>query len=205
MNELEQVEISKIIRNESLDWFPEELDASEMEQIQEQPSLMPWVVQSQKEENRFMLVDGYRRMRSLQSNEVHKGRKIECRIVPYHVSMKDVLLFRMQNLSSHKRKGLSGNQLINIISSFQHSGFSVLELSEKVLPWFGEPASQHRANRMLQLGNRLSEVKLPESMEKMNLQELMSLLRFSAENLLSLLELARLMTPGGYPKQGGGL
>ena len=89
LNELEQVEISKIIWNESLDWFPEELDASEMEQIQEQPSLIPWVVQSQKEENRFMLVDGYRRMRSLQSNKVDIGRKIECRIIPHHVSMKD--------------------------------------------------------------------------------------------------------------------
>ena len=54
LNELEQVEISKIIGNESLDWFPEELDASEMEQIQEQPSLIPWVVQSQKEKNIFV-------------------------------------------------------------------------------------------------------------------------------------------------------
>ena len=34
-------------------------------------------------------------------------------------------------------------------------------------------------------------------MEKMNLQELMPLLRFSAEDLPHLLELARLMTPGG--------
>ena len=197
LNELEQVDISKIIENESLDWFPEELDASEMAQIQKQPSLMPWVVQSQKEKNRYMLVDGYRRMRSFQSNEVNKGRKIECRIIPHHVSMKDVLLFRMQNLSSNKLKGLSGNQLIKIISSFHQSGFSVLELSEKILPWFGEPASQHRANRMLQLGNRLSEVILPESMEKMNLQELMPLLRFSVEDLPPLLELARSMTPGG--------
>ena len=197
LEKLEHVEISHIFRNESLDWFPEELDASEKAQVLEQPSLMPWVVQSQEGGNRFMLVDGYRRLRSLKAMGIKQGMILECRIIPAQISLGEILFFRLQNLPASKRKGLSGNQSTKILSRFHQSGFSVQELSEKVLPWLGEPASQHRANRMLQLGNMLGALKLPESMQKMTLQELMPLLRFSAEDLPSLLELARLMTPGG--------
>ena len=47
---LEEVEFSRIFNDPALDWFPEELEASEKVLILENPSLNPWVVQAQEGE-----------------------------------------------------------------------------------------------------------------------------------------------------------
>ena len=73
----------------------------------------------------------------------------------------------------------------------------VQEMSERVLPLFGEPPLLHRANRMLQLGNRLPTGKVPETLKKMSVQDLMPLLRFSSDDLPALMELAEKMKMGG--------
>ena len=64
---LEEVEFSRIFNDPALDWFPEELEASEKILVLENPSLNPWLVQAQEGEKQFLLVDGYRRMRCLKA------------------------------------------------------------------------------------------------------------------------------------------
>ena len=45
---LEEVEFSRIFNDPALDWFPDELEASEKILVLENPSLNPWLVQAQE-------------------------------------------------------------------------------------------------------------------------------------------------------------
>ena len=54
---LEEVEFSRISNDPALDWFPEELEASEKVMVLENPSLNPWVVQAQAGEKQLLLVE----------------------------------------------------------------------------------------------------------------------------------------------------
>ena len=73
---LEEVEFSRFFNDPALDWFPEELDASEKILVLENPSLTPWVVQAQEGEKQFLLVDGYRRMRCLKAAQFKGSQKL---------------------------------------------------------------------------------------------------------------------------------
>ena len=194
---LEEVEFSRIFNDPALDWFPEELEASEKALVLENPSLNPWLVQAQEGEKQLLLVDGYRRMRCLKAAGFDESQKLECRIIPAEFPKKAILLFRLQSLPSSKRETLSGYGSIRILQHFQEAGMKVQEMSERVLPLIGEPPSLHRANRMLQLGNRLASEKVPETLKKMSVQDLMPLLRFSSDDLPALMELAEKMKMGG--------
>ena len=50
---LEEVEFSRIFNDPALDWFSEELEASEKALVLEKPSLTPWLVQAQEGEKQF--------------------------------------------------------------------------------------------------------------------------------------------------------
>ena len=150
---LEEVEFSRIFNDPALDWFSEELEASEKVLVLENPSLNPWLVQAQEGEKQLLLVDGYRRMRCLKAAGFDASQKLECRIIPAEFPKKSILLFRLQSLPSSKRETLSGYGSVRILQHFQEAGMKVQEMSERVLPLFGEPPSLHRTNRMLQLGN----------------------------------------------------
>ena len=54
---LEEVEFSRIFNDPALDWFPEELEASEKILVLENPSLNPWIVQAQEGEKQLLLVE----------------------------------------------------------------------------------------------------------------------------------------------------
>ena len=53
---LEEVEFSRIFNDPTLDWFPEELEASEKILVLENPSLNPWLVQAQEREKQLSLI-----------------------------------------------------------------------------------------------------------------------------------------------------
>ena len=105
---LEEVEFSRIFIDPALDWFSDELEASEKVLVLENPSLNPWLVQAQEGEKQLLLVDGYRRMRCLKAAGFDTSQKLECRIIPAKFPKKSILLFRLQSLPSSKRERLSG-------------------------------------------------------------------------------------------------
>ena len=92
---LKVVEFSRIFNDQALDWFPEELDASEKVLVLENPSLNPWLVQAQEGEKQLLLVDGYRRMRCLKAAGFDKSQKLECRIIPAEFPKKAILLLSL--------------------------------------------------------------------------------------------------------------
>lgn len=187
-------------------WFPGVLSACDRNSLDEEGIRLPLLVQTVNDSH-YCLVDGFKRFswhKSVigNSGEDFQQTQLSCLVIPESIPMLDVAKIRLETLPSDS-KNLSGIHLCGVLNFFIEAGFSKEEIASQVLPRLGLVSSVRLAGQLLDLHHKLAAPEqqtkflLPESMIRMGYEDLLPLLKFTNNDLSSVISLAEKMEVRG--------
>ena len=184
------IQFKCIFENNLFNWFKYKHEEIERDIILRNSNSNPWIVKSCSN-NKFMLIDGYFRYKILKNIIKFPNFTIDCKIIPSSYSFKELVKFRINFLDKKKRENINGIVICNVIKKLKETGLSNQSLANNFLPLFGMDPLTRNINQIIRLNEYLTNKKIPDTLFKLNLRELIKLVRFSKKEfdfLILLLE-----------------
>ena len=181
-------------------WFPGNLSEEDGKSLEEHGILIPILLQA-VQGKKYRIIDGFKRISWLTSNNIAPDQKqqetpIPCFILPESMPERETTNIRLETLSTSSGN-FSGIQIGRVLKQLQDSDFTTEEIADQVLPRLGLKPSSRLARQLLDLHNVLKTMNLPESLLRLESEDLLPLLKFSQSALPDLAALSERMEVGG--------
>jgi len=184
----------------SFNWFPDKLSEEDGKSLEQNGILIPLLLQAVPGK-KYRIIDGFKRIFWLTSNNTASDQKqqetsIPCFILPESMPEREATNIRLETLST-SLGNFSGIQIGRVLKQLQDSDFTTEEIADQVLPRLGLKPSARLVRQLLDLHNVLKTMTLPESLLRLESEELLPLLKFSRTALPDVAEFCARMEVGG--------
>jgi len=181
-------------------WFPDKLSEEDGKSLEQNGILIPILLQA-VQGKKYRIIDGFKRISWLTSNNTASDQKqqetpIPCFILPESMPEREATNIRLETLSTSSGN-FSGIQIGRVLKQLQDSDFTTEEIVTQVLPRLGLKPSARLVRQLLDLHNVLKTMTLPESLLRLESEELLPLLKFSRTALPDVAEFCARMEVGG--------
>ena len=181
-------------------WFPGNLSKEDGKSLEQNGILIPILLQAVPGK-KYRIIDGFKRISWLTSNNTASDQKqqetpIPCFILPESMPEREATNIRLETLSTSSGN-FSGIQIGRVLKQFQDSDFTTEEIADQVLPKLGLKPSVRLVRQLLDLKFVLETIELPESLLRLESEELLPLLKFSRTALPDVAEFCARMEVGG--------
>ena len=181
-------------------WFPGNLSEEDGKSLEQNGILIPILLQAVPGK-KYRIIDGFKRVTWLTSNRaasVQKKQEISlpCFILPESMPEREATNIRLETLSTSSGN-FSGIQIGRVLKQFQDSDFTTEEIADQVLPKLGLKPSVRLVRQLLDLKIVLETIELPESLLRLESEELLPLLKFSRTALPNVAAFCARMEVGG--------
>ena len=181
-------------------WFPGNLSEEDGKSLEQNGILIPILLQAVPGK-KYRIIDGFKRISWLTSNNTASDQKqqetpIPCFILPESMPEREATNIRLETLST-SLGNFSGIQIGRVLKQLQDSDFTTEEIATQVLPRLGLKPSARLVCQLLDLNNVLKTMTLPESLLRLESEELLPLLKFSRTALPDVAEFCARMEVGG--------
>jgi len=181
-------------------WFPDKLSEEDGKSLEQNGILIPILLQA-VQGKKYRIIDGFKRISWLTSNNTASDQKqqeipIPCFILPESMPEREATNIRLETLST-SLGNFSGIQIGRVLKQLQDSDFATEEIADQVLPRLGLKPSARLVRQLLDLHNVLKTMNLPESLLRLESEDLLPLLKFSQSALPDLAALSERMEVGG--------
>jgi len=181
-------------------WFPDKLSEEDGKSLEQNGILIPLLLQAVPGK-KYRIIDGFKRISWLTSNNSASDQKqqetpIPCFILPESMPEREATNIRLETLST-SLGNFSGIQIGRVLKQLQDSDFTTEEIADQVLPRLGLKPSARLVRQLLDLHNILKTMTLPESLLRLESEELLPLLKFSRTALPDVAEFCARMEVGG--------
>ncbi len=181
------------VNDSPFDWKNVQTDHLLQQSLEKNGFLMPLIAQ-EIGVNRYVLVDGFKRMRALPLLEDQTRTLFPCLLIAANVSKREVALWRLETqVAQHVFKGV---EICRILKALAEEGMEESQLMEQVLPQLGLKPSQKITRDLLNLAKILD---LDESscIGNYSAQDLLHLLKFSKTEIPTLVHHLKNLELGG--------
>ena len=184
----------------SFNWFPDKLSEEDGKSLEQNGILIPLLLQAVPGK-KYRIIDGFKRISWLTSNNTASDQKqqetpIPCFILPESMPEREATNIRLETLSTSSGN-FSGIQIGRVLKQLQDSDFTTEEIADQVLPRLGLKPSARLVRQLLDLHNVLKTMTLPESLLRLESEELLPLLKFSRTSLPDVAVFCARMEVGG--------
>ena len=184
----------------SFNWFPDKLSEEDGKSLEQNGILIPLLLQAVPGK-KYRIIDGFKRISWLTSNNTASDQKqqetpIPCFILPESMPEREATNIRLETLSTSSGN-FSGIQIGRVLKQLQDSDFTTEEIADQVLPRLGLKPSARLVRQLLDLHNVLETIELPESLLRLESEELLPLLKFSRTALPDVAAFCARMEVGG--------
>ena len=175
--------VSRIDLTETrFNWFPGNLGEEDGKSLEQNGILIPLLLQAVPGK-KYRIIDGFKRISWLTSNNTVFDQKqqetpIPCFILPESMPEREATNIRLETLSTSSGN-FSGIQIGRLLKQFQDSDFTTEEIADQVLPKLGLKPSVRLVRQLLDLKFVLETIELPESLLRLESEELLPLMKFS--------------------------
>ena len=181
-------------------WFPGNLSEEDGKSLEQNGILIPILLQAVPGK-KYRIIDGFKRISWLTSNNTASDQKqqetpIPCFILPESMPEREVTNIRLETLSTSSGN-FSGIQIGRVLKQLQDSDFTTEEIADQVLPRLGLKPSVRLVRQLLDLKIVLETIELPESLLRLESEELLPLLKFSRTALPDVAAFCSRMEVGG--------
>ena len=181
-------------------WFPGNLSKEDGKSLEQNGILIPILLQAVPGK-KYRIIDGFKRISWLTSNNTASDQKqqetpIPCFILPESMPEREATNIRLETLSTSSGN-FSGIQIGRLLKQFQDSDFTTEEIADQVLPKLGLKPSVRLVRQLLDLKFVLETIELPESLLRLESEELLPLLKFSRTALPDVAAFCARMEVGG--------
>ena len=181
-------------------WFPGNLREEDEKSLEQNGILIPILLQAVPGK-KYRIIDGFKRISWLTSNNTASDQKqqetpIPCFILPESMPEREATNIRLETLSTSSGN-FSGIQIGRLLAQFQDSDFTTEEIADQVLPKLGLKPSVRLVRQLLDLKFVLETIELPESLLRLESEELLPLLKFSRTALPDVAAFCARMEVGG--------
>ena len=181
-------------------WFPGNLSEEDGKSLQQNGILIPILLQAVPGK-KYRIIDGFKRISWLTSNNTASDQKqqetpIPCFILPESMPEREATNIRLETLSTSSGN-FSGIQIGRVLKQLQDSDFTTEEIADQVLPKLGLKPSVRLVRQLLDLKFVLETIELPESLLRLESEELLPLLKFSRTALPDVAAFCARMEVGG--------
>ena len=181
-------------------WFPGNLSEEDGKSLEQNGILIPILLQAVPGK-KYRIIDGFKRISWLTSNNTASDQKqqetpIPCFILPESMPEREATNIRLETLSTSSGN-FSGIQIGRVLKQLQDSDFTTEEIADQVLPRLGLKPSARLVRQLLDLHNVLKTMTLPESLLRLESEELLPLLKFSRTALPDVAAFCARMEVGG--------
>ena len=181
-------------------WFPGNLSEEDGKSLEQNGILIPILLQAVPGK-KYRIIDGFKRISWLTSNNTASDQKqqetpIPCFILPESMPEREATNIRLETLSTSSGN-FSGIQIGRVLKQFQDSDFTTEEIADQVLPKLGLKPSVRLVRQLLDLKIVLETIELPESLLRLESEELLPLLKFSRTALPNVAAFCARMEVGG--------
>ena len=181
-------------------WFPGNLSDEEGKSLEQNGILIPLLLQAVPGK-KYRIIDGFKRISWLTSNNIASDQKqqetpIPCFILPESMPEREATNIRLETLST-SLGNFSGIQIGRVLKQLQDSDFTTEEIADQVLPKLGLKPSVRLVRQLLDLKIVLETIELPESLLRLESEELLPLLKFSRTALPDVAAFCARMEVGG--------
>ena len=181
-------------------WFPGNLSEEDGKSLEQNGILIPILLQAVPGK-KYRIIDGFKRISWLTSNNTASDQKqqetpIPCFILPESMPEREATNIRLETLSTSSGN-FSGIQIGRLLTQFQDSDFTTEEIADQVLPKLGLKPSVRLVRQLLDLKFVLETIELPESLLRLESEELLPLLKFSRTALPDVAAFCARMEVGG--------
>ena len=181
-------------------WFPGNLSEEDGKSLEQNGILIPILLQPVPGK-KYRIIDGFKRVSWLTSNNTASDQKqqetpISCFILPESMPEREATNIRLETLSTSSGN-FSGIQIGKVLKQLQDSDFTTEEIADQVLPRLGLKPSARLVRQLLDLHNVLKTMTLPESLLRLESEELLPLLKFSRTALPDVAAFCAKMEVGG--------
>ena len=163
-------------------WFPGNLSEEDGKSLEQNGILIPILLQAVPGK-KYRIIDGFKRISWLTSNNTASDQKqqetpIPCFILPESMPEREATKIRLETLSTSSGN-FSGIQIGRLLKQLQDSDFTTEEIADQVLPKLGLKPSVRLVRQLLDLKIVLETIELPESLLRLESEDLLPLLKFS--------------------------
>ena len=181
-------------------WFPDKLSEEGGKSLEQNGILIPILLQAVPGK-KYRIIDGFKRISWLTSNNTASDQKqqetpIPCFILPESMPEREATNIRLETLSTSSGN-FSGIQIGRVLKQFRDSDFTTEEIADQVLPKLGLKPSVRLVRQLLDLKIVLETIELPESLLRLESEELLPLLKFSRTALPNVAAFCARMEVGG--------
>ena len=181
-------------------WFPGNLSEEDGKSLEQNGILIPLLLQAVPGK-KYRIIDGFKRISWLTSNNTASDQKqqetpIPCFILPESMPEREATNIRLETLSTSSGN-FSGIQIGRVLKQLQDSDFTTEEIADQVLPRLGLKPSVRLVRQLLDLKIVLETIELPESLLRLESEELLPLLKFSRTALPDVAAFCARMEVGG--------
>ena len=181
-------------------WFPGNLSEEDGKSLEQNGILIPILLQAVPGK-KYRIIDGFKRISWLTSNNTASDQKqqetpIPCFILPESMPEREATNIRLETLSTSSGN-FSGIQIGRVLKQLQDSDFTTEEIADQVLPKLGLKPSVRLVRQLLDLKFVLETIELPESLLRLESEELLPLLKFSRTALPDVAAFCARMEVGG--------
>jgi len=181
-------------------WFPGNLSEEDGKSLEQNGILIPILLQAVPGK-KYRIIDGFKRISWLTSNNTASDQKqqetpIPCFILPESMPEREATNIRLETLSTSSGN-FSGIQIGRVLKQLQDSDFTTEEIADQVLPKLGLKPSVRLVRQLLDLKIVLETIELPESLLRLESEELLPLLKFSRTALPDVAAFCARMEVGG--------
>jgi len=181
-------------------WFPGNLSEEDGKSLEQNGILIPLLLQAVPGK-KYRIIDGFKRISWLTSNNTACNQKqqetpIPCFILPESMPERETTNIRLETLST-STGNFSGIQIGRVLKQLQDYDFTTEEIADQVLPRLALKPSARLVCPLLDLHNVLKTMTLPESLLRLESEELLPLLKFSRTALPDVAAFCARMEVGG--------
>jgi len=181
-------------------WFPGNLSEEDGKSLEQNGILIPLLLQAVPGK-KYRIIDGFKRISWLTSNNTASDQKqqetpIPCFILPESMPKREATNIRLETLPTSSGN-CSGIQIGKVLKQLHDSDFTTEEIADQVLPKLGLKPSVRLVRQLLDLNIVLETIELPESLLRLESEELLPLLKFSRTALPDVAAFCARMEVGG--------
>lgn len=162
------------------DWSLKPMTADLKKSVETQGLLIPLLVQA-LDNQQFQLIDGFKRLRILESLTAFPDNAYPCWIIPQDIPRDHLILLRVQGI----QQSFTGMEICQILDKLKQLGIEESFLIEQILPKLGLKPSQKMMQDLLRLHALVTWNEVP-FLANHTPEELLPLLHFSKEDILVL-------------------
>ena len=181
-------------------WFPDNLSKDDLKSLGQNGIRIPILLQATAGKQ-YRIIDGFKRISWLKSKSCASEQKkqetlLPCFILPESIPEREVVYIRLETLS-HSSNNFSGIHVGRVLKQLKDNAFTTDEIVDQVLPKLGLKPSARLVSQLLDLHNILKTIALPESLLRLESEDLIPLLKFSQSALPDVATLSERMKIGG--------